>query len=223
MTAHAITRKPNPVLVALPLLLDIAVPIGGYFLLHALGLSDFWALTIAGAGTGITTVVNTARKRRLDGLGLLVVLEIALSVALLSLTRDPRVVLLKPAFYTAVGGLFALGTCVAGTPLVYETGKPFATKGDPRRLVAYEHAWQHSPAFRRALTQVTAGWGIGLLLMTAATVAIVLHFPATQIGSSFVLSQLPGIAVFIALIAFTRLRVRAVRRIVDDTMSQCSQ
>ncbi|HEY4452808.1 MAG TPA: VC0807 family protein [Pseudonocardiaceae bacterium] len=204
--------------VILPILLDVIVPIGGYFLLHALGMSDFWALTIAGAGTGVAAIVNTVRKRRLDSIGLLIVLEVALSVALLFLTRDPRILLLKPAFYTAVGGVFVLLTCVAGRPLVYETGKPFATKGDPVRLAAYEESWRESPRFRQVLTGVTVGWGIGFLLVSVATVAIVLHFPPDQVSGSFALSQLPSIAVFIALIAFTRLRVRSIRPIVDERM-----
>lgn len=204
----------------LPVLFDVIVPIGGYFLLHALGFSAFWALTVAGAGTGVVTLVNTVRRRRLDGIGLLVVLEVALSVALLFVTRDPRVLLLKPAFYTAVGGVFALSTCVAGQPLVYEAGKPFASKGDPHRLAAYDQAWQTSARFRRVLTEVTVGWGIGFLLVSAATVAVVLHFPPSHVGSSFALSQLPGVAVFVLLIAFTRLRVRATRPIVDALMAE---
>jgi hypothetical protein len=204
--------------VILPILLDVIVPIGGYFLLHALGMSDFWALTIAGAATGAAAIVNTVRKRKLDSIGLLIVLEVALSVALLFVTRDPRILLLKPAFYTTIGGLFVLGTCVAGRPLVYETGKPFATRGDPARLAAYEQSWQESPKFRQVLTGVTVGWGIGFLLVSVATVAIVLHFPAEAVSSSFALSQLPSIAVFIALIAFTRLRVRTIRPIVDKRM-----
>ena len=212
--------KPSPLPILLPVLLDVVVPIGGYFLLRALGIGVFWALTIAGAGSGLTTIVNTVRRRRLDGLGLLVLLEIALSVVLLFVTRDPRVLLLKPAFYTAIGGLFALGTCVAGRPLVYETGKPFASKGDPRRAQAYETAWQTSARFRRVLTEITVGWGIGFLLCTAITVVVVLHFPPSQVSSSFVLSQLPSIALFVLLIAFTRLRVRAIRPIVDAVLAE---
>jgi hypothetical protein len=102
--------------------------------------------------------------------------------------------------------------------LVYETGKPFATKGDPVRLAAYEESWRQSPRFRQVLTGVSVAWGIGFLLMSVATVAIVLHFPPDQVSRSFALSQLPSIAMFIALIAFTRLRVRAIRPIVDERM-----
>lgn len=131
--------------VILPILLDVVVPIGGYFLLHALGMTDFWALTIAGAGTGVAAI--------------------------------------------AVGGVFVLGTCLAGRPLVYETGKPFATKGDPLRVAAYEQSWQHSPKFRQLLTGITVVWGIGFLLVSAATVAIVLHFPPDAVSRPFALSS----------------------------------
>ena len=36
---------PNKVLAFLPLALELLAPVVGYFVLHALGLSDVWALT----------------------------------------------------------------------------------------------------------------------------------------------------------------------------------
>jgi hypothetical protein len=75
-------------------------------------------------------------------------LEIALSVALFLVTRDPRIVLMKPAFSTALAGLYLLLTCVVGRPFTFEAGKPFATRGEAGHERAYETAWAHSPGFR---------------------------------------------------------------------------
>jgi hypothetical protein len=196
----------------LPFLLDLIIPIGGYFLLHnVFGLSAFWALTIGGLATMVNAIVATVRRGRLDSFGLLVVLEVALSVALLFVSRDPRVLLLKPAFYVAVGGLWALATLRWGTPLAYESGKPFATKGDPALLVAYERAYERSDRFRAALRAVTTVWGVAFLLDAVLRVVIVYRYSPDQINDSLVLSQVPLIALLVLTIVFTRLRMRSVR------------
>ncbi len=83
--------------VLLPSLLEIALPTAGYFLLHAAGVGDFWALTTVGVSTRGVAVANTVRRRRLDNLGLLVVLEVAFSIFLLFLARDPEILLLRPS------------------------------------------------------------------------------------------------------------------------------
>lgn len=196
----------------LPFLLDLIIPIGGYFLLHnAFGIGDFWALSLGGLGTMVNAVVTTVRRGRLDSFGLLVVLEVALSVVLLFVSRDPRVLLLKPAFYVGIGGLWALGTLRLGKPLAYESGKPFATKGDPVLMAAYERAYEQSDRFRAALRSVTAVWGVAFLLDAVLRVVIVYRFSPAQINDSLLLSQVPLIGLLVLVIVFTRLRMRAVR------------
>ena len=196
----------------LPFLLDLIIPIGGYFLLHnAFGLSPFWALSIGGLGTMVNAIATTVRRGRLDSFGMLVVLEVAMSVVLLFVSRDPRVLLLKPAFYVGIGGLWALASLRVGKPLVYEAGKPFATKGDPELVGAYERAYEHSTRFRSALRTVTAVWGVAFLLDAVLRAVIVYRFSPEQINDSLVLSQVPLIALLVLVVLFTRLRMRAVR------------
>jgi hypothetical protein len=143
----------------LPTLLDLVIPTAGYFLLHRAGLPDVWALTIAGSATGVNALVHTIRRGRLDVLGLLVVAEIAVSVVLVVVTADPRLILVRPAVYLAVAGLVNLVSCFAGRPLSYTASTPMATKGDPERAIAYERAWHHSPELRRIHRQLTAAIG----------------------------------------------------------------
>lgn len=198
---------------ALPLLLDIVIPVAGYYILHAIGLSDFWALTLAGVATAGYTVVNTVRRGRLDRLGTLVVLEIALSVLLFFVTRDPRIVLLKPSFYTAVAAFYLFFTCVSGQPFTAQTSRPFATDGDPERERAYEAALEHSAGFLREHRRITAVWGVLWLAESAARVVVVLQ---SSIADGVLLGQLPGIVAIVAGIVYTRLRVPALRRHVEE-------
>jgi hypothetical protein len=143
--------------------LDLLIPTAGYYLLHWAGLSDVWALTIAGSATAVNAAVATIRRRRLDALGLLVVAEVAVSVALAASTGDPRLILARPAVYLAVAGIINLVSCFTGRPLSYTAATPMATKGDPLRAVAYERAWHHSAELRAIHRQLTAGIGLAMV------------------------------------------------------------
>ncbi|MFD2421168.1 VC0807 family protein [Amycolatopsis pigmentata] len=200
-----------------PVLLDLVLPIGGYFLLHGIGgLSDFWALTIAGSATGAYAAINTARRGKLDVLGLLVVLEVALSIGLLFTTRDPRIVLLKPSLYIAVAGGYTLVTCFIGRPLCYESGKPFVTKGDPDRLRAYELSWHRSDRFRRALRVVTAFWGVAFLADAVVRVVVVYSLTPERVSASVMLSTVPLVVLVLAALVGTRLLMRPLRPVIEQ-------
>jgi hypothetical protein len=174
------------------MLIDIGAPIIVYFILHSLGVGDVLALTIGAMVTAINAIAGTVRRRRLDSIGLLVVAEIALSIALLLITEDPRILLIKPSFYVGFAAIYAFATCFVGQPIGYESAKPFATKGDPERLAAYERAWECSPEFRRTERVITAGWGVAFLADAVLRVLVVYSFSADQVSESLLLSQVPG-------------------------------
>lgn len=199
-----------------PLLLDLVVPFVAYVVLHGLGVSAVIALTVGGLATGVNATIGTIRRRRLDGIGLLVVLEIALSIGLLVVTNDARILLIKPSFYVALGAIYAFITCIVGRPIFYEAAKPFASRGDPALLAAYELAWERSSSFRRVERIVTLVWGLAFLADAILRVVVVFSFTPEQIEQSLVLSQLPGVAAIAVAIGITRiLFVPTLRRIVE--------
>ena len=211
-------RQPAPPAAAtrlralLPILLDLVIPTAGYFLLHWAGLSDVWALTVAGSATAVNAAVTTVRRGRLDALGLLVVAEIGVSVALAASAGDPRLVLARPAVYLAVAGLVNLISCVAGRPLSYTGAAPMATKGDPERAVAYERAWHHSPELRAIHRQLTAAIGLAMIAYAAVRVLIVYSFST---GTALLAQEVPGLLLIALVVVLIRRRVPRLRRIVD--------
>ena len=196
----------------LPILLDLIIPTAGYFLLHWAGLSDVWALTIAGSATALNALLTTVRRGRLDALGLLIVAEIAVSVALVASTGDPRLILARPAVYLAVAGVVNLVSCFAGRPLSYTAATPMATKGDPVRAVAYERAWHHSPELRAIHRQLTAGIGLAMLAYAVIRVLIIYSF---SIATAVVGQEIPGLLLIALVVVLIRRRVPRLRRIVD--------
>jgi len=204
----------------LPTLLDIVVPVVAYFALRALGADQFWALTLAGVGTGLSALVNTVRRRKLDWIGILVLLEVALSAALLFTTNDPRVVAIKPAFYTALAGCYFLFTCVVGKPVVYLAAAPIATGGDPVRTDAYHRAWDESATFRSRERFMTVAFAAALLAESVLRVWIVYHWSPAKLDESFALSQLPALVLLGAVLAVVRLQVPTISRIVDGIQAR---
>jgi hypothetical protein len=204
----------------LPTLLDIIVPVIVYFVLRKLGVDQFWSLTIAGVGTGIYALFNTIRRRKLDFIGILVLLEVALSAALIFTTDDPRVVAIKPAFYTALAGVYFLFTCVVGKPVVYVAAEPIASGGDPVRSEAYKLAWDESSAFRARERLITAAFGLALVIESVLRVWIVYHWSPAKLDESFVISQLPGLALLVIVLGFVRLQVPAISKIVDEIQAR---
>lgn len=207
-------RVPPGLVALLPILADIVIPAVVYLLLHRFGVPDVWALTAAGAATGIHTVVGTVRRRSLDGIGVLVVCELALAAVLLSVSQDPRLVLARPAFYTAMSGIYLMVGCL-GQPVVYQAARPMAVRGDPRRAVAYERAWERSAEFRRRERLITAGIGVALLVESVLRVVVVYSLPARQIEESVLLSQVPGLVLLVVVIVLIRSQVPTLRRLVD--------
>lgn len=204
----------------LPTALDVVIPVVAYFALRALGANQFWALTLAGVGTGLAALVNTVRRRKLDWIGMLVLLEVALSAALLFTTDDPRVVAIKPAFYTALTGFYFLFTCVVGKPVVYLAAAQIATGGDPLRADAYRRAWDESPTFRARERLMTVAFALALLAESVLRVWIVYHWSPAKLDESFALSQLPALVLLAAVLALVRLQVPTISRIVDGIQAR---
>src|SRR6266536_3546395 len=99
MTETPTGRPIHVLLRLLPYALDVVLPIASYAVLTSLGVSTFWALVVGGLLTAVTSVVNTVRRRRLDKLGGLVLLEVALGLVLDFVVRDPRLMLARGSLY----------------------------------------------------------------------------------------------------------------------------
>lgn len=206
-----------------PFALDIVVPVAGYFVLAALGVPDTWALTLAGLVTGLRAVYVVVRNRRIDGIAILIALELLLSAVLLAVTDDPRMILLKPSFFTLVAAGYLFVSVFVGRPVVYEAATPLATKGDPVRTEAYRLAWDNSAEFRRRERLVTAVFGAALGLEAVLRGVVVLETPVSKVGESVLAGQVPGIILIFAALAFARSQVPALTRVVDAEQARLPQ
>ncbi|MEU7435269.1 VC0807 family protein [Streptomyces sioyaensis] len=196
----------------LPTLSDLIVPTVVYYLLHWLGVADVPALITACAATAGYTVPRMIRRRHVDALGVLVIAELAATAALLAVSGDARLALLRPTVYLTVAAAVFLLSCWRGRPLTYTGAMPMAAKGDPERAAAYERSWHNSPQMRATHRRLTAASATAMLGYAMLNVVIVYSFPASQADG---LQKVPGIALILAIVVMLRSRVPRLSRIVD--------
>jgi hypothetical protein len=170
------------------------------------GGSDLVAIIL---GSSIFVLIQGAqlvrRWRSLDGFALLVMVELAATVVLVSISSDPRFVLIRPSFYTAIAGVYVLVTVWTERPFIMQVSKPMATAGDPVRAEAFERAARESPRFRRVEQAMTVGLSVVLFAESALRVATVISRAADSILAASLWSQVPGVALFVVYFAVMKL------------------
>ncbi|HEX6345113.1 VC0807 family protein [Umezawaea sp.] len=175
------------------LLTDLALPLGGYYLLRHLGVDDWVALAAGGAVSGLLLLVGVVRSRRVDGVAALVLGLFALGLLTLFLTGDARFVIAKDSLISLVLGLVFLGSLLARRPLLLA----FVAKTAP----AVEERYRESPAVRRTVRFATLLWGAGLLFDAAVRVPLAYTLP---VDVMVVGSPLLTVLVVAVLIVVTR-------------------
>jgi hypothetical protein len=163
------------------------------------GYSDTTAIV---AGTVLIALVQgismMRSHRKLDGFALLVLLELAATIILTSISNTPRMLLVRPSFYTAIAGFYVFSTVWSERPFMMQVTKPMATDGDPIRAEAFERAGRESVRFRRAEQSMTASLGIVLFSEALLRVWTVFSHPTSNVIVSSMRSQALGIGLFIA-------------------------
>lgn len=182
----------------------------------AAGLSAPYAMTAGAVPLVIGVSVTLARRRRVDGFALLVIVEVAAGIVVGLVSGDPRFVLARSSVYVALAGVFALVSCFGRRPFMMTVSKPMAVAGDPDRAEAFERAAVGSARFRRIETIMTAGLGVVLLAEAVLRVAVVYAYPIDQAAKAGALSQVPAIVLIVLAVLVLRFAaVPRVRAIVD--------
>lgn len=189
-------------------LVETLAPVLIYCGLHLAGMRDVVSLMAGGmAGaciSGFAILRNDPAKR----ISILVSVLFFLAMALVLLTGDPRVVLLKPSIYATVIGVYFL-LSLRGRPALLDASEPFATKDDTARHVRWHAAWHDSTSFRRSYRLGTALCGLLLILEGIARAAIILREPPEQ---AVLLANVPLIVLLVALGAVGRFLLRPAAR-----------
>ncbi len=162
------TNQPESALLK-TLAIDIAVPIGVYYGLHSLGVSDFAALAVSGVFPLARTLYQFAKDRTLNGLALVVLVTNVVGMLLTFVSGDARMMIAKDSLGSGITGLVILVSACTATPIMTKTMRPFLTRGKAENEAAWERL-SGTRTFDAILRRCSVIWGIGFALESAARI-----------------------------------------------------
>lgn len=190
------------------LILDIGAPVIAYYGLSALGASDFWALTAGGLVSGLRILYIVMKDRRLDGFAAVMLALFSFGILTAFFTGDARFVLMKDSVGSGIAGLIFLSTLLMRRPFIFYSARRFSASNEQARA-QWDHKYETTPGFRRVMRNLTAIWGVGLLVESLLRVALVYALP---VSTMVALSTVLQIACIALLIVITMRYVRVARR-----------
>ncbi|WP_239069815.1 MULTISPECIES: VC0807 family protein [unclassified Streptomyces] len=183
-------QESNPLVTMLkPLVLDIAVPLGSYYLLHnGFGVGLVASLMLSSIVPAVRTVVAAARDRSFNGLAGIMLVVNLVGIVLSFVTGDARLMIVKDSALSSVVGISVLIAAATGKPLMSVGLKPFMTKGKAANILAWDRLSAGSARFRRAELLFSTIWGVSMLSECVARIVLAFILPvSTMVWLSTVL------------------------------------
>ena len=163
-----------------PLLIDVGIPLGSYYLLRdAFGLSLWLSLALSSVGPAVRSVASLVSERKLNVLAALMLAVNVAGIVVSFLTGDPRAMIAKDSVISSVIAFAILGSVMARRPLMSVGLRPFMTQGTPERSAVWDRLAAGSARFRRFELLYSAIWGVALLADCAARLVGAYTLPVT--------------------------------------------
>lgn len=201
-----------------PYLFDIVIPLVSYYVLTGVDSTVFWALVIGGGVTAVVALINTVRRGKLDKLGVLVILEIALGLTLDLVVRDPRLTLARASLFILVAGVWILVNTFTGHPLTVDVTKGFAAKkGGRNGIDAFEWLAANSEPFMRVQRWLSSVWSLMFIAYAVLRVVIIYN---VSISQAVWINELPGIVAIVICLAASARAGTKLETMVNARMEQ---
>ncbi|MBO2454334.1 hypothetical protein J4573_45115 [Actinomadura barringtoniae] len=180
----------------MPLILDVAVPLGIYFTAReAFGLGLVPSLILSSVIPGIRTVASAVWKREFNGLAGLILAVNVVGILLSFVSGDPRIIIAKDSGISSVVGIVVLISAFRGKALMTAGLKPWVTKGDAARTAAWDRLLSSSATFRGLERRFSVIWGAALLTECVARVIGAFTLPVDTMAWLSTVMLLAAIAV----------------------------
>ena len=175
-SGHSATQAGKTPLFGASLLVNAVAPFAAYQLLRAFGVPTLMALAVTAVFPLAGLLHGWARSGRLDGIGFLTLVVIAIGVAASLLSHDPRLYLVDASFGTGAFGAACLASLGLRRPLMFYLGRQLSSGDDLLGQAEYDGLWR-SAGFRRTLRVVTLAWGLAYLAEAAARALVAWTVP----------------------------------------------
>lgn len=124
----------------------------------------------------VWSLIEFARKRRIDAISLIVIIGIVLSLLAFIGSNSVRFLQLRENLVTIPVALAFLISAAIGKPLTYYFARASMLRKSPEQAARFA-TLQHYPQFRRGMTIMTLVWGFGLLASTILACFLVFTMP----------------------------------------------
>ncbi|MEU0787924.1 VC0807 family protein [Streptomyces sp. NPDC006173] len=162
----------------LPLIVDVVVPVGSYYLLkNGFGMGTVAALGWSSVVPAVRTVWGVVKERRVNALAGLILFVNVVGLSLSLVAGDPRLMMAKDSGASSAVGIGVLLSVKWGRPMMTQGMKPFLVKGDAARAAAWDRLAAGSEPFRKAERTFSLVWGVVLLGECVARVVGVYTLP----------------------------------------------
>lgn len=101
------------------LLLDVGLPLGLFYGLRLMGVDQWLALVVSAVVPVLRLTYVIVAERRIERLTLFTMSLVLASVAVSWMTSDPRLLLARESYFTALIGAWILATLLAERPMIY--------------------------------------------------------------------------------------------------------
>jgi uncharacterized membrane protein len=177
-------------------ILDVVGPLVAYYSLRSAGLPAVGALILSGALPVLSIALGFVRHRRVDAIGILVLIGIAVGSAIGVATGSAHLVLLDGIVPTAVFGAVCVGSLRAKRPMIYRFALETIGADTPKGR-DFADRWRY-PGFRHAFRVITVVWGVSYLAAAAAQ-GIIIETATTGTAQASSKLMPPAVAALIVI------------------------
>ncbi|MBC3843573.1 hypothetical protein GXW82_35310 [Streptacidiphilus sp. 4-A2] len=159
---------------------DIGLPLAVYYGLRAAGVDMYRALLASAVPPLLSAGVQYLRERRLDGMGAFVGGIVLISLGAAVIGGNPRFLLAKDGWTTAIAGIWYLLSVRARRPLVFHGARPLLEGRFRSDGTSWDVLWERA-RFRRIWRVSTVIWGVAMLVDAAVRVTMAYTLPVDEV------------------------------------------
>ncbi|PXX60953.1 hypothetical protein DFR70_109144 [Nocardia tenerifensis] len=187
------------------LLLELVIPLGGYYALRAAGVNPWLALIAPALLIVGLLAYHGIRERRVDAFALFTLSMIVVGTVMTLVTGDPRTLMVRDSWIFGVLGLWVLATLATQRPFIRTTARAIVTaKIGEEGYREWDARWDSDSRFRGQLRLLTAVWGAAFVLDALVRVVLAYTLPLDAIP---LVSTLQWLVVLALVITFHNIYV----------------
>jgi intracellular septation protein A len=160
---------------------NLLINAGAPFMINYLAaphMSSVDALLLASSVPALFTLGSLIWKKRIDAVGLLVVVGLLLSIVFALLFNSQQLLLLQGTAVTGLFGIVMLISLLFPRPVLFYIVRSVMTQNDAQRIASFNADWAF-PQFRSCYRLMTSVWGIVTMLHLLLLIVLVFSLPTS--------------------------------------------